>query len=120
MNSSIKIIKRGKNEVLTGYQVTQDERKGTQNTREMMRTVKGWIAELHRRHQDQEVATSAFRKMRVTLPLIVLFIFCVATESNCQQLRDAFRKVDQAVVIIRTEQKGLVPFLQQEMVRSIS
>jgi hypothetical protein len=31
--------------------------------------------------------------MRVTLPLIVLFILCVATESNCQQLRDAFRKV---------------------------
>src|SRR6267142_4705581 len=116
MNSSIKIIKRGKNEVLTGDQAGQAERTGTQSTREMVKTVKGWIAELHRRRQDEERATSAFRKMRVTLPLIVLFILCVGTESNCQQLRDAFRKVEQAVVIVRTEQKGLAPFPQQGMV----
>ena len=120
MNSSIKIIKRGKNEVLTGDQAAQDERTGTQNTREMMRTVKGWIVELDRRHQEEERATSAFRKMRVTLPLIVLFILCVGTESNCQQLRDAFRKVEPAVVIERTEQKGLAPFPRQGMVSSFS
>jgi len=116
MKSSVKIIKRGKNEVLTEVQARQDERTGAQSTREMVKTVKGWIAELHRRRQDEELATSAFRKMRVTLPLIVLLILCVGTESNCQQLRDAFRKVEQAVVIVRTEQKGLAPFPQQGMV----
>ena len=116
MKSSVKIIKSGKNEVLTEVLAGQDERTGAQSTREIMRTVKGWIAELHRRHQDEELTTSAFRKMRVTLPLIVLFILCVATESNCQQLRDAFRKVEQAVVIVRTEQQGLAPFPQQGMV----
>jgi S1-C subfamily serine protease len=118
MSSSIKLIKRGKNEVLTGDQTAQDKRTGRHNTREMMKTVKGLIAELQRRHQDEELGTSAFRKMRVTLPLIVLFILCVGTESNCQQLRDAFRKVEPAVVIARTEQKGLAPFPQQGMVSS--
>src|SRR6266700_344368 len=116
MKSSVKIIKRGKNEVLTEVQAGQDERTGAQSTREMMRTVKGWIVELHRRHQDEELATSAIGKMRVTLPLIVLFILCVGTESNCQQLRDAFRNVQQAVVIVRTEQKGLAPFPQEGLV----
>jgi hypothetical protein len=94
MNSSVKVIKRAKNELVAEVQAGQDERTRTQSRREMMRTVKGWIAELHRRHQDEELATSAFRKMRVTLPLIVLFILCVGTESNCQQLRDSFHKAD--------------------------
>src|SRR6266702_4691241 len=103
MKSSVKIIKRGKNEVLTEVQAGQDERTGAQSTREMVKTVKGWIAELHRRHQDEELSTSAFRKMRVTLPLIVLFILCVGTESNCQQLRNAFRKVEQATVFVSAD-----------------
>ena len=100
MNSSIRIIKQDKNEVLAEGQSAQDERTGAQSTREMKRTVKGWIAELHRRRRDEELATSAFRRMRVTLPLIVFFILCVGTESNCQQLRDTFRKVEQAAVIV--------------------
>lgn len=110
MNSSVKVIKRDKNAILTEVQAGQDERASTQSTREMMRAVKGWIAELHRRRRDEELATSAFRKMRVTLPLIVIFFLGLGTESNGQQLRDAFRRVEQAVVIVRTEQKGLAPF----------
>jgi len=110
MNSSVKVIKRDKNEIVTEVQAGQVEGTSTQSTREMMRAVRGWIAELHRRRRDEELAASAFRKMRVTLPLIVLFILCVGTESNCQQLHDAFRKVEQAGVIVRTEQKGLAPF----------
>jgi hypothetical protein len=113
MKSSVKVIKRDKSRILTEIQAGQDERTGPQSTREMMRTVKGWIAELHRRRRDDELSTSAFRKIRVTLPLIVLFILCVGTESNCQQLRDAFRKVEQAVVIVRAEQNGLPPFLSK-------
>ena len=38
------------------------------------------------------------------------------TESDGQQLRDAFRKVKQAVVIVRTQQKELAPFPQPGMV----
>jgi S1-C subfamily serine protease len=39
-----------------------------------------------------------------------------AAESYGQQLRDAFRSVQQAVVIVRTEQKGLAPFPQEGQV----
>ena len=38
------------------------------------------------------------------------------TQSDAQQLRDAFRKVNQAVVIVRTQQKELAPFPQPGMV----
>jgi len=109
MNSSVKVIKRAQNKILTEVQAGQDQGTSTQSTREVMRTVKGWIAELHRRRRDEELAASAFRRVRVTLPLIVLFILCVGTESNCQQLRDSFRKGEQAVVIVKTDQKGLAP-----------
>jgi serine protease Do len=116
MNSAIKIIKRRRNEILTEVQAGQDERTGPQSTVEMIRTVKGWIAELHRRHRDQQLASSALRKFRVTLSLIILSFWGLGTESYGQQLRDAFRRVEQAVVIVRTEQKGLAPFPQQGMV----
>src|SRR4030095_16734968 len=94
MNSSVKIIKRDKDEISTEVQAGHDQRTITQSTREIRRTVKGWVAELHRRRRDEELATSAFRKMRVTLPLIVLFILCVGTESNCQQFREGNYIVD--------------------------
>jgi len=46
----------------------------------------------------------------------MICFWAVGTESKGQQLRDAFRKVEPAVVIVRTEQKGLAPFPQQGMV----
>lgn len=39
MNSAVKIIKRGKNEILTDVQAGQDERTGPQSTVEMDRTL---------------------------------------------------------------------------------
>ncbi len=116
MNSAVKIIKRGKNEILAEVPAGQDERTGPQSTREMVRTVKGWIAELHRRRRDEERTNSVFGRARVTLSLIMLCFWAVGTESNGQQLRDAFRRVEPAVVMVRTEQKGLAPFPQQGMV----
>ena len=116
MNSAVKIIKRGKNEILAEVPAGQDERTGPQSTREMVRTVKGWIAELHRRRRDEERNNSVFGRFRVTLSLIMLCFWAVGTESNGQQLRDAFRRVEPAVVMVRTEQKGLAPFPQQGMV----
>src|SRR5260370_41604066 len=38
------------------------------------------------------------------------------THTEGQQLRDAFRKVKQAVVIVRTQQRELAPFPQPGMV----
>ena len=72
MNSAVKIIKRGKNEILAEVPAGQDERTGPQSTREMVRTVKGWIAELHRRRRDEERTNSVFGRVRVTLSLIML------------------------------------------------
>jgi hypothetical protein len=107
MNSSVKVIKRDRNAILSEVQAGQDQRTSTQSTREAMRVVKGWIAELHRRRRDEELAASALRKIRVTFPLIVFFFLGLGTESSGPQLRDAFRRVEPAVVIVRTDQKGL-------------
>ena len=116
MNSAVKIIKRGKNETVTEVRADQDETTGAQSTREMVRTIKGWISELHQRRRDEQLRSSAFRKVPVTLSLLILSFWGLGTEGNGQQLRDAFRKVEPAVVIVRTEQKGLAPFPQQGMV----
>ena len=116
MNSAVKIIKRGKNEILTEVRAGKDERTGPQDTREIVRTVKGWISELHQRRRDEQLASSAFRKVQVTLSLLILSFWGLGTESDGQELRDAFRKVEPVVVIVRTEQKGLAPFPQQGMV----
>src|SRR5258705_10268731 len=105
MNSAVKIIKRGQNKISTGALASQDEQTGAQSTRGIAKTVKGWVSELHQRRRDEQIATSAFRKMRVTLPLILLCFWALGMESNGQQLRDAFHKVEQAVVVVRTEQQ---------------
>ncbi len=52
---------------------------------------------------------------QVTLSLVVMLCFS-GIESQGQQLRDAFRNVQQAVVIVRTEQKGMAPFPQEGLV----
>jgi hypothetical protein len=67
MNSAVKIIKRGQNKVLNEVPARQDEATGAEGTRQIVKTVKGWISELHQRRRDEQVATSAFRKSRVTL-----------------------------------------------------
>jgi hypothetical protein len=66
MKSGVKIIKRGKNDILTEVRSGQDERTGAQSTREIVTTVKGWISELHQRRRDEQLRSSAFRKVRVT------------------------------------------------------
>jgi hypothetical protein len=66
MNSAVKIIKRGKNQILTEERAGQDQRTGAQSTREIATTVKGWISELHQRRRDEQLRNSAFRKVRVT------------------------------------------------------
>src|SRR6266446_7378351 len=116
MNSAVKIIKRGQNKISIGDLASRDEQTGAQSTREIVKTVKGWISELDQRRGDEQVRSSAFRKVTVTLSLLILSFCGLASESQGQQLRDAFHKVEQAVVVVRTEQRGLAPFPQQGMV----
>ncbi|HET9712066.1 MAG TPA: trypsin-like peptidase domain-containing protein, partial [Pyrinomonadaceae bacterium] len=56
------------------------------------------------------------RLIQVALSLLVLSVCGLNTESDGQQLRDAFHSVQQAVVIVRTQQQGLAPYPQQGLV----
>jgi serine protease Do len=58
------------------------------------------------------------RVIRAGLLPLALSILAWDTHSHGQQLRDAFRGVQQAVVIVRTEQIGLAPFPQQGLMSS--
>src|SRR5215510_9305394 len=49
-------------------------------------------------------------------PLLIICLCSVGSESQAQELREAFRSVQPAVVIVRTEQKDLAPFPQQGQV----
>jgi len=52
------------------------------------------------------------------LPLAVLFLWANNAPGRAQQLREVFRGVQPAVVIVRTEQIGLAPFPQQGLASS--
>ena len=116
MKSAVKIINRGQNKISTAEVARKDEQTGEQSTREIVKTVKGWISELNQRRRDEQDRSSAFKKATVTLSLLILSFCGLGSESNAQQLRDAFHKVEQAVVVVKTEQQGLAPFPQQGMV----
>ncbi len=60
---SVRIIKRSKNETLTELPPGRDEMTGERSTREMAKTVKGWIAELRQSRRDEERANSVFGKI---------------------------------------------------------
>ena len=53
---------------------------------------------------------------RITLGLGLMILSGVWNQSQGQQLREAFRKVEEAVVIVRTAQKELAPYPQEGMV----
>jgi S1-C subfamily serine protease len=55
-------------------------------------------------------------KLRITLGLGLAIVSGVWNVSHGQQLREAFRKVEHAVVIVRTAQKELAPYPQEGMV----
>lgn len=53
MKSPIKIVKRKQNEELIDLKTAEVEKSVEQNTREMVSTVKSWIAELQQRKRAQ-------------------------------------------------------------------
>src|SRR5258708_36634309 len=60
----------------------------------------------------------SLRVVRAALLPLALCLFAWDTHSHGQQLREAFRGVQQAVVIVRTEQIGLAPFPQPGLMSS--
>src|SRR5215510_5196606 len=58
------------------------------------------------------------RGAQLVLPILVLCFLANDAQVDGQQLRDVFRSVQPAVVIVRTEQVGLAPFPQQGLVSS--
>src|ERR1041384_8127356 len=58
------------------------------------------------------------RGAQLVLPMFVLCFLANDARVNGQQLRDVFRSVQPAVVIVKTEQIGLAPFPQQGLVSS--
>ena len=56
--------------------------------------------------------------VRVVFSLAVICCLGLTSESNAQQLREVFRGVQQAVVVVRTVQTGLAPFPGQGLVSS--
>ena len=63
-------------------------------------------------------ANALMRAAQLVLLLLVLFLWANNGRSYGQQLRDVFRSVQPAVVIVKTEQIGLPPFPQQGLVSS--
>src|SRR6267142_4800212 len=100
MNPKVRIIKHkapGSKEP----ELEQLEQPSSQSAREIATTIKLWVSEFkERRRTDEQHARNASKLIWTTLPLWLVFIWGGCTESKGQQLRDAFRKVDQAVVVI--------------------
>ncbi len=71
---SVRIIKRNETEIVTEASTAHSEIVDNRNSREIVKTVKSWIAELHNRRREEQLATAAFRKFYVTLSVIVLSI----------------------------------------------
>ncbi|HXD31472.1 MAG TPA: hypothetical protein VN643_10170 [Pyrinomonadaceae bacterium] len=71
MNSAVKIIKRGQKKVSTEFQDGQDGQARAQSTREIAKTIKGWISELHQRRRDEQVASSALMRVELSVPTLL-------------------------------------------------
>ncbi len=118
MNHKVKIIKH-KAQAPEETELDQVEQSSSQSAREIATTIKLWVSEFkERRRTDEQHSRNASKLIWTTLPLWLVFILGGWNESKGQQLRDAFRKVDQAVVVIRTEEKELSPIPQGGMVSS--
>ncbi len=59
MNSGVRIVKQGKNDSVTSVPIVQDERTAREGDREIVITVKSWIAELEQRRRSEGRAPSS-------------------------------------------------------------
>jgi serine protease Do len=89
--------------------------RGTEATETSNRPVPGSRKGPASQNHNMEWSSSAV-VFQIGLALAVLGVFGLFTESQAQQLREAFRGVQQAVVMVHTIQKGLAPFPEQGQV----
>jgi hypothetical protein len=62
MNCVVRIVKHGRNDDLKSLPLGQDEKTHRQSNREIISTVKSWVAELKQRKRASEHSrTSAFK-----------------------------------------------------------
>lgn len=62
MNFGVRILKHGRNDNLKSLPIREDEKTDRQSDREIVSTIKGWIAELEQRHRVEERRYSALIK----------------------------------------------------------
>jgi S1-C subfamily serine protease len=116
MNPRIKVIKRG-NQIAKEPAVDRLEQASRQSTREITGTIKLWVSEFKERRRTEEQHFRSTYKLTVTaVSLLLMLCLGGSTQTSGQQLRDAFHKVKQSVVIIRTQQKELAPSPEGGMV----
>ncbi|MDX6445268.1 MAG: hypothetical protein QOH71_2342 [Blastocatellia bacterium] len=113
MNPKVRIIKRGDQKAKE--EVGRPDQPSRQSTREITGTIKLWVSEFKERRRTEE-QHSRSRLSLTAASLLLMLSLGGSTQSSGQQLRDAFHKVKQSVVIIRTQQKELAPSAQGGMV----
>jgi hypothetical protein len=108
MNPKVRVIKRGDQK---SKEPELDREPSHQSTREITGTIKLWVSEFKERRRTEEQHSRS--RLTVTVASLLLTL-CLggSTQTSGQQLRDAFHKVKQSVVIIRTQQKELAPSAQ--------
>src|SRR3989442_1355459 len=103
MNHKVRIIKRGDRKE---PELDRLEQPTPNPTREIATTIKLWVSEFKERRRTAEQHSRSRLAVTATSLLLVL-CFGESIQTSGQQLRDAFHKVKQSVVIIRTQQKEL-------------
>lgn len=116
MNPRIRVIKRG-NQRAEEPEIDRLEPASREGTREITGTIKLWVNEYkERRRTEEQHSRSTYRLTLTAVSLLLTLCLGGSTQISGQQLRDAFHKVKQSVVIIRTQQKELAPATQGGMV----
>ena len=107
MNPKVRVIKRGDQQ----SKEPELDRELHQSTREITGTIKLWVSEFKERRRTEEQHSRS--RLTVTAASLLLTL-CLggSTQTSGQQLRDAFHRVKQSVVIMRTQQKELAPSAQ--------
>ena len=113
MNHEVRIIKRNEQRQKEA-ELDQLEQPANQRTREIATTIKLWVNEFKERRRADEQHS---RKLFLTALSFWLVLFLGGwTQSKGQELRAAFRRVEQSVVIIRTEERQVAALPQGGMV----
>ena len=116
MNPKVRVIKHGDLR-MKEPELDRLEHASPPSTREITSSIKLWVSEFKERRRIEDQHSRSAYSLTVKAALLLLLIFLGgSTQTSGQQLRDAFHKVKQSVVIIRTQQKELAPSPQGGMV----